>query len=73
MSNLKNSKIYSKVVTDIALKRKGIKAEKESELTKKNWKVLIENAGGDRTIAELSVEGYFNGNGSEALEEYLGE
>jgi hypothetical protein len=60
---------YNWVITDIALKRKGITAEKFEDLTKENWEVLVENAKGDEELASLAVRGYFSHEGSDLLEE----
>lgn len=60
---------YNWVITDIALKRKGIKAESLDQLTKANWDILIANAHGDVQFANLAVCGYFDQVGSEYLEE----
>jgi len=60
---------YNKVIMDIAMKRKGINADSEADLTEADWKVLIENAGGDKAFAKLSVSGYFDQEGSDYLEE----
>ncbi len=61
---------YNKVIMDIALSRKGIKANSMDELTKKDWEVLIDNADGDEAVAVLAVRGYFDSVGSEYLENY---
>ena len=65
---------YNKVITDIALGRKGIgthakRVNSPSKLTKANWKVLIDNANGDEKFARLSVHGYFDGVGSDYIED----
>jgi hypothetical protein len=63
-----NTQRYNKVIYDIALKRNGITAESEEELTEENWKQLTANANGDERLAYLSVKGYFDEVGSDYLE-----
>lgn len=62
------TQLYNGVIMDIAMKRKGINADGWNDLTEENWEVLIENAGGDERLAKLAVQGYFDQEGSEYVE-----
>jgi len=63
-------KVYNTVTMDLHLQN-GIFATDKKELTFKEWEILISSAKGNREIAEVCVDGYFDGNGSKYLKELL--
>ncbi len=64
------TKIYNSVINDLHFMI-GIFATDKKELTFEEWEILISNANGNREIAEVCVDGYFDGNGSKYLKDLL--